>query len=215
VHFNESTSETNIRFLIQTGGDAMRTYGIGRVLLHGIACAVAALTLWVAPAVAHQRQLLQIGTTDYLMVVGFINEPVYTGDKSGIDLMIMMPDPANPIDARAPEVTPVDNLDKTLKVEVKAGPHARVFDLKPAYRAPGRYEAVFYPTVATTYSLRLFGTLNNVAVDLTFVCNPLGHVSVEDKNTLKLSEQVTRKALIGSFGCPSARADAEFPPASR
>jgi hypothetical protein len=90
-----------------------------------------------------------------------------------------------------------------------------VFDLKPAFRAPGRYEAVFYPTVATTYSFRLFGTVENVPVDLTFACNPLGHVSVEDKNPVKLSAQVTRKALIGSFGCPAARSDAEFPAASR
>jgi hypothetical protein len=193
----------------------MRTDKVGRVCFYGMACAVAALVLGVAPAAAHQRQLLQIGTTDYLVVVGFINEPVYTGDKSGIDLMFMMPDPANPTDARAPEVKPLENLDNSLKVEVKAGPHARVFDLKPAFRAPGRYEAVFYPTVATTYSFRLFGTLDDVPVDMTFVCNPLGHVSLEDKNTLKLSEQVTRKALIGSFGCPVSRIDAEFPPAPR
>jgi hypothetical protein len=193
----------------------MRTDEVGRVCFYGMTCAVAALVLGVAPAAAHQRQLLQIGTTDYLVVVGFINEPVYTGDKSGIDLMFMLPDPASPTDARAPEVKPLENLDNTLKVEVKAGPHARVFALKPAFRAPGRYEAVFYPTVATTYSFRLFGTLNDVPVDLTFVCNPLGHVSLEDKNTLKLSEQMTRKALIGSFGCPAARTDAEFPSASR
>jgi hypothetical protein len=193
----------------------MRTDGVGYARFHSMACAVAALALWIAPAAAHQRQLLQIGATDYLVVVGFINEPVYTGDKSGIDLAIMLPDPSHPTDARAPEVKPLSNLDKTLKVEVKAGPHARVFDLKPAYRTPGRYEAVFYPTVATTYNLRLFGTIDNVPVDLTFVCNPLGHVAVEENSTLKLSEHVTRKALIGSFGCPVMRTDAEFPPVPR
>jgi hypothetical protein len=193
----------------------MHTNRTGHVLSHGIACMVAVLGLWVAPAAAHQRQLLQIGTTDYLVVIGFVNEPVYTGDKSGVDLAVMRPDPSNPTDARAAEVKPLDNLDKTLKVEVKAGPHARVFDLKPVYRTPGRYDAVFYPTVATTYSFRLFGTVNDVPVDLTFACNPLGHVSVEENSTLPLSEHVTRKALVGSFGCPAARTDAEFPPAPR
>jgi len=188
---------------------------VGRVCFYGMAGAIAALALWAAPAAAHQRQLLQIGTSDYLIVIGLINEPVYTGDKSGIDLMIMLPDPANPTDSRAPEVKPVEHLDGTLKVEVKAGPHARAFDLKPAFRAPGRYEAVFYPTVATTYRVRLFGTLTGVPVDLSFACNPLGHVSLEDNSPLQLSEQVTRKALIGSFGCPTPRTDAEFPPASR
>ena len=193
----------------------MRTDEVGRVCFYGMACAVAALVLGVAPAAAHQRQLLQIGTTDYLVVVGFINEPVYTGDKSGIDLLIMRPDPADPTEARASAVKPMEHLDTTLKVEVKAGPHARVFDLKPAYRAPGRYEAVFYPTMATTYSVRLFGTLTDLPIDLTFACHPLGHISLEDKSAVKLSEGVTRKALIGSFGCPAARSDAEFPQASR
>jgi hypothetical protein len=189
--------------------------GVGHVRFYGMACAVAALALWGTPAVAHERQLVQIGTSDYLLVVGFLHEPVFTGDRSGLDLRIVLPDRTNPLDARASEVKPVDNLDKTLKVEVKAGPHARVFDLKPTFAAPGRYEVVFYPTVATTYSFRLFGTIDQVPVDLTFACNPLGHVSAEDKNAVKLSEQITRKALIGSFGCPTARADAEFPPASR
>ena len=193
----------------------MRFHGVGRVRFCGMACAVAALALWGTLAVAHERQLVQIGTSDYLLVVGFLSEPVYTGDRSGLDLRIVLPDPSNPLDARAPEVKPVDNLDKTLKVEVKAGPHVRVFDLRPTYGAPGRYEVVFYPTVATTYSFRLFGTLDKVPVDLTFACNPLGHVSVEDKNLVKLTEQITRKALIGSFGCPTARGDVEFPPPSR
>ena len=193
----------------------MRTDGIGHGLLQSMGWAVAALALCVAPAAAHERQLLRIGGSDYIFVVGFLQEPVYTGDRSGMDLRIVLPDPSNPLDARASGVKPVDNLDKTLKVEVKAGPHARVFDLKPTYGAPGRYEAVFYPTVPTTYSFRLFGTVEHVPVDLSFACNPLGHVSVEDHSSVPLSEQVTRTAISGSFGCPGMRTDVEFPPASR
>jgi hypothetical protein len=193
----------------------MRFHGKGRVRFYGMGCVVAAVALWGTLAVAHERQLIHIGMNDYLLVVGFLSEPVYTGDRSGLDLRVVLPDRSNPLDARAPEVKPVDNLDKSLKVEVKAGPHARIFDLRPTYGAPGRYEAVFYPTVATTYSFRLFGTVDTVPVDLTFACNPLGHVSVEDRNLVRLAEHVTRKAVVGSFGCPTARADVEFPPPSR
>jgi hypothetical protein len=64
------------------------------------------------------------------------------------------------MDSRAPNAKPVEGLEKTLKVEVKAGPHARVFELSPRFREPGKYDAVFYPTVATTYSYRVVGTLN-------------------------------------------------------
>jgi biopolymer transport protein ExbB len=105
----------------------------------------------------------------------------------------------------------VEHLDTTLKVEVNAGPHARVFPLKPAYQAPGRSEAVSYRTIARTSSVRLFGPLTDVPVDLSVAYHSLRHLSLEDKSPMKLSAQVTRKALIGGFGCPSARTAAEFP----
>jgi hypothetical protein len=174
--------------------------------------ALVALLGLAGPAAAHQRQLLQVGGTDYLLVVGSLDEPVFTGDKSGVDLTVLVPDAASPMDSRAEKAKPVEGLEKTLKVEVKAGPHARVFELEPRFRAPGRYDAVFFPTVATTYTYRLFGTINGAPFDVAFVCSPGGHVASEDKSIVKVSQDVTRKGLTGSFGCPRARSEAEFPP---
>jgi hypothetical protein len=185
--------------------------------VQGVAlCAALGVTLLLSPlAEAHQRQLIQIEGADYLVVVGFVNEPVFVGDKTGVDLIVRTPDPTDPTDSFAPKARPVEGLEKSLKVEVKAGPHARVFELYPAFRAPGRYQAVFYPTVQTTYSFRFFGTVNRVPLDLVFTCNPAGHVAYEDRTVVKLSAQVTRKAVIGSFGCPERRDEVEFPPARR
>jgi hypothetical protein len=132
-----------------------------------------------------------------------------------VDLTVLVPDAANPTDSRAQNVKPVEGLEKTLKVEVKAGPQTRAFELKPAFRQPGHYEAYFFPTVATTYTYRFHGTVNGVPVDLSFACNPTGHVATDDKNVVKLSNEVTRKALIGSYGCPAARQEAEFPAVQR
>jgi hypothetical protein len=164
------------------------------------------------PALAHQRQLLQVGPADYLLVVGSLDEPVFTGDKSGVDLTVLVPDPANPMDSRSEKAKPVEGVEKTLKVEVKAGPHTRVFEFEPRFRAPGRYDAVFYPTVATTYTYRVFGTINGAPFDVTFACSPAGHVAGEDRSVVKVSADVTRKGLTGSFGCPRSRSEAEFPP---
>ena len=84
-------------------------------LLNAAALVAGAILLWAVPTPAHQRQLLQIGAADYLVVVGFLNEPVYTGDRSGVDLSVLTPDPSNPLDARAPDVKLVEGLEKTLK----------------------------------------------------------------------------------------------------
>jgi hypothetical protein len=184
-------------------------------ILRSVLVVLAVTALLAGPVAAHQRQLLQIGTSDYLVIIGFLHEPVFTGDKSGVDLAVLVPDPASPTDSRAQNVKPVEGLEKTLKVEVKAGPQTREFELKPAFRQPGRYEAWFFPTVATTYTYRLHGTVNNVPVDLSFACNPTGHVAADDKSVVKVSNEVTRKALIGSFGCPQARQEAEFPAVRR
>jgi uncharacterized membrane protein len=85
-------------------------------------------------------------------------------------------------------------------------------DWRPLDDAPGKYDAVFYPTVATTYTYRVFGTINGAPFDVSFACNPGGHVSEEDRSVVKVSGDVTRKGLTGSFGCPRARSEAEFPP---
>jgi hypothetical protein len=192
--------------------------GMPRIARRGLTIAMTMLAVGalVDRASAHQRQLLQIGSADYLLVVGFLAEPVFTGDKSGVDLNVLSPDPASPLDSRASAAKPVEGLDKTLKVEVKAGPNARVFELYPAFRAPGRYEAVFFPTVATTYQFRLFGSVGGTPVDVTFSCNPGGHVAAaEDKNAVRLTPSIIRKAVVGSFGCPESRSEAEFPPVKR
>ena len=56
---------------------------------------IAILAGLTGPAFAHQRQWLQVGPADYLLVVGSLDEPVFTGDKSGVDLTVLVPDPAN------------------------------------------------------------------------------------------------------------------------
>jgi hypothetical protein len=184
------------------------------IRLHAlVSFGLGALLLWPGAVQSHQRQLLQVGPSDYLVVIGSLNEPIYTGDKTGVDLTVLVPDPADPMDSRAKNVKPVEGLEKTLKVEIKAGPHARVFELYPRFREPGKYDAVYYPTVATTYSYRVFGTVNGAPFDVTFACNPAGHVTEEDRNVVKVTDSVTRKGLRGTFGCPRPRSEAEFPPA--
>ena len=177
-----------------------------------VSLVLAGLVALPTVAQSHQRQLLHVGQSDYLLVIGSLNEPVFTGDKTGVDLTVLIPDPADPMDSRAANVKPVEGLEKTLKVEVKAGPHARLFELEPRFRDPGKYDSVYYPTVATTYSYRVFGTVSGTPFDVTFACSPAGHVATEDKSVVKVSNDVTRKGLRGSFGCPRARSEAEFPP---
>ena len=88
----------------------------------------------------------------------------------------------------------------------------KVLQLEPAFGEPGAYEAPFYPTVATTLTYRLFGTINNTPVDLTFTCTPTGEAgAAADNSTVQVSEGVVRKGIEGGYGYPSPLTDAGFP----
>jgi hypothetical protein len=183
------------------------------VLTAALALAVMISFVSVTPqAFAHQRQLYTIGDQDYLIVIGSLNEPIFVDDKSGVDLRVLRADPNNPMNSSAEEAAPGEGLEETLQVELGAGNVTRVLQLEPAFGERGAYEAPFYPTVATTITYRLFGTINNTPVDLTFTCTPTGEAgAAADNSTVQVSEGVVRKGIEGGYGCPAPLTDAGFP----
>jgi len=171
-------------------------------------CAIASI------ASAHEHDTFKIGDKYYVLTVGSLNEPFVVDSMSGVDFRVSQV--ANPggngKSASADKGTPVTGLEQTLKVELAAGNKKATLSLEPADRAPGAYTAAFIPTVQTTYSYRIFGTIESKPVDLTFACVP-GEVSekAEDNSQVKVSDSITRVGKVGAFGCPAARNVAGFP----
>jgi hypothetical protein len=163
-------------------------------------------------AFAHQRQLFTIGDKDYLFVVGSIGEPLYVDQKSGVELFAYWPDSSDPVNSQANGTKPIEGLESMLKVDVSAGDKNRTLDFEPAFRDPGHYEASFFPTVETTYNYTVFGNINGTAFNATWTCSPGGGESVvSDNSTVEISPNVTRKSIMGGFGCPQPVSDAGFP----
>ena len=164
-------------------------------------------------AFAHQRQLFTIGDKDYLFVVGSIGEPLYVDQKSGVELFAYWPDPSDPVNSQANGTKPIEGLESMLKVDVTAGDKNRTLDFEPAFRDPGHYEASFFPTVETTYNYTIFGNINGTSFNATWTCSPGGGESapVSDNSTVEISPNVTRKSIMGGFGCPQPVSDAGFP----
>ena len=160
---------------------------------------------------AHESRLYNIGNKDYWITVGSINEPVFVDDKSGAEVFIRTADPSNPLDRNANGTKMVEGMEKNLKFEVSAGDKKKIFEIEPAFNDTGHYEAVFYPTVETTYSYRLFGTINNVSLSLDFQCQTTEGEGNQDNSTKQISEGVVQKAQRGGFGCITSRTDVSFP----
>ena len=160
---------------------------------------------------AHQRQLFTIGDTDYLFVIGSLNEPIFVDDKTGVDFAAYSPDPNDPVDSKANGTKPIEGLENILKVELAAGDKKKVLDFEPAYQNPGHYEAVYFPTIETTYNYTLFGNINGTDFRATWTCSPAEGEPLSNNSTVQISDDVIRKAMLGSFGCPQPRTDLGFP----
>ena len=190
----------------------MQKYSISALTGVLVLAALVSLVSVTPQAFAHERQLYTIGGQDYLIVIGSLNEPIFVDDKSGVDLRVLTADPNNPMNSTAEGAVPVEGLEETVQVELGAGNVTKVLLLEPAFGEPGAYEAPFYPTVATTLTYRLFGTINNTPVDLTFTCTPTGEAgATADNSTVQVSEGVVRKGVEGGYGCPAPVTDAGFP----
>jgi hypothetical protein len=165
-------------------------------------------------ASAHERDTFKVGSKYYILTVGSLNEPFVVDNISGVDLRVsQVTGPAGAGSSKETgKGTPVTGLEQTLKVELSAGEKKETLSFDPSDEARGAYAANFIPTVQTTYSYRIFGTINNSPVDLTFTC-VTGEVSetAEDNSQLKVSDTITRLKKIGAFACPAPRKNMGFP----
>ena len=126
----------------------------------------AVLTLLVGIGVASAHEQRDVG--EYTFTVGFLEEPVFTGQKSGLDLRV----------ARGDE--PVEGLEETLQAEVSFSGQGRDLEIAPVFGEPGAYRSVFFPTAAGPYSFHITGDIEGTAIDETFSSGPDTFGEVED-----------------------------------
>jgi hypothetical protein len=134
---------------------------IGRAAVIG-----ATLTALVGIGGVSAHESREVG--EYTFTVGFLDEPVYSGQKSGLDLRV----------ARGGE--PVEGLEETLEAEVTFGGQSRTLEISPVFNQPGAYQSVFFPTAAGPYTFHVFGDVEGQAVDESFTSGPETFSEVQD-----------------------------------
>lgn len=180
---------------------------------------IPALLLVLMPhtASAHEHATFVIKGSTYNFVVGSLNEPISVDDKTGLDLSVTKGEgrhtmgPDGDMDGPIVGTTPVTGLEDTLKVELVAGKEKKTIPLRPAYGKEGVYQAFFFPTLATTFSYHLTGSIEGTPVDLTFTCLPDGKDAKDDETSKELSTDVTQVMRGGYFGCPAPKEALGFP----
>ena len=117
-------------------------------------------------------------TGGYKLVVGFLHEPAYEGERNAVSLRVTKEseDEQEEPTAKAghaqhePEPVAVEGLQDTLQVEVTHVPSnvSATMDLRAVFNDPGHYAADLIPTSPGHYRFRFFGVIEGEAIDATF-----------------------------------------------
>jgi len=130
-----------------------------------LAVAAAALFTLLATGVvvAHEER----DVSGYTFEVGFIDEPVFVGQKSGLEFFVHKGD------------TAVQGLESTLKAEVIFQGQKRDLPITARAGDPGAYQSEFIPTAAGPYTFHLFGAVEGNTIDESFTSSPTGFDEVQ------------------------------------
>lgn len=140
----------------------MSQLSVGRAV--GVSLSVVLVLIAAAPVLAHEQR----DVAGYSFVVGFISEPVFTGQKSGLEFDVTQNE------------QPVTGLAETLQAEVIFGDQRRELPLSPRFGEDGWYESVFFPTAAGPYTFHIFGDISGQPIDESFTSSAEGFDEVQE-----------------------------------
>lgn len=166
---------------------------VSRIARFSIPAALLALALFLVPAGASAHDRRDLAGGKYQAVVGFLTEPAIQNQMNGIDLTIT---DMSQKDASG-KGTPVEGLEKTLKVEIAFGGGAKKeIPLAARFGAPGKYAGYFMPTEAGSYTFRIFGSINDAKIDERFESGPGRFNDVEPLSSVQFPNQVAVPANL-------------------
>lgn len=122
--------------------------------------------LSVAPAEAHITKVFG----NYIIQIGWDNEPVYNGLLNAAQVTIKK--------GSGDSAKPVINALKNMQISIKYGGVTKPLDFLPSSTVDGQYDSPFIPTRVGTYSLVFKGTVEDQAIDTEIALDDVTSVDV-------------------------------------
>jgi hypothetical protein len=148
-----------------------------------------------APPETSAHEVRAVG--NYQFVVGFLNEPAFAYEPSGLDLIVtFFPNGVPEGEEAEGEGQPVEGLEETLQAEVIAGGGAatKEIPIEPAFGDPGVYESPMIFSAPGDYSFHIFGEIEGQEIDETFVSGPETFGPMENPNEIEFPDQLAPPA---------------------
>ena len=142
-------------------------------------------------ASAHEHR--EVG--EYEITIGFLNEPAILEEPNGLDLRVAH--------GHGDEGVPVEGLADTLQAEVIYGDVSMALALRPAFGAPGAYQANFIPTAGGAYTFHVTGNIEGMEIDESFTSGPDTFSEVEERAAMSFPNSV---AAVGAVAADASDA---------
>ena len=153
---------------------ALMALGIGLTLAVGAANG----------ALAHVE--IDVGDGQYVMEVGFRDEPAYLGLPNALTLRVER--------YATGGTEPVNDLAATLRAEVSKDGQTKNLPLVPV--GEGEYESAFVPTATGDYTFHISGTIGEATIDESVTSGPTTFNSVEPLSAIEFPQPVPDPAQL-------------------
>jgi hypothetical protein len=136
-----------------------------------------ALMLVIAPMIVGAHEQRTVLDEQYVITVGFLDEPAIAGELNGLSLRIER--------GEGDAAEPVLGLAESLEAEVIFGDQSMPLELSPVFQDDGHYQSVFIPTAEGDYTFHIAGEIDGETIDETFTSSPEGFDSVQPREPLE------------------------------
>ena len=103
---------------------------------------------------------------NYRLEIGWMNEPVVSGETNGIELFVSPLEPDLDLKNQIFQ-NGVPGLEKSLKVQLVFQDHKITLPLEADHNIPGKYYAFVNPTISGYYQANILGTIGESTVSLS------------------------------------------------
>jgi len=103
---------------------------------------------------------------EYRLEIGWMNEPVVSGETNGIELFVSNLDPELDLEDQS-FIEGIGGLQRSLKVQLVYQDHKIMLPLTADHNIPGKYYAFVNPTVSGYYQANILGNIDKTNVSLS------------------------------------------------
>ncbi len=103
---------------------------------------------------------------DFRLEIGWMNEPVVSGETNGIELYVSPLEPGLPLEEQEFK-NGVTGLEKSLKMQLILKEDKITLPLSADHNIPGKYYAFVDPTVSGFYQANIIGNIKDTIVSLS------------------------------------------------